>query len=79
MVQHLIGFDFDVLSVDRGVGVLTMDSPPVNSLGTELVTSFKEEIGKMFFFLYLLVLFTNIVFHVAALRSADMKNIVSFI
>ena len=26
-----------------GVGVITMDSPPVNSLGTELVTSFKQE------------------------------------
>eukprot|EP00913_Durusdinium_trenchii_P007951 g7457.t1 len=26
-----------------GVGVITMNSPPVNSLGTELVTSFKQD------------------------------------
>ncbi|CAL1162401.1 unnamed protein product [Cladocopium goreaui] len=30
-----------------GVGVLTMDSPPVNSLGTELVTSMKQEFPKL--------------------------------
>jgi len=30
-----------------GVGVITMDSPPVNSLGTELVTSFKQEFPKL--------------------------------
>jgi hypothetical protein len=29
-----------------GVGVLTMDSPPVNSLGTELVTSMKQDVGR---------------------------------
>ncbi|CAE7874031.1 unnamed protein product, partial [Symbiodinium sp. KB8] len=30
-----------------GVGVLTMNSPPVNSLGTSLVTSFKQEFPKL--------------------------------
>ncbi|CAK9075346.1 unnamed protein product [Durusdinium trenchii] len=30
-----------------GVGVITMNSPPVNSLGTELVTSFKQEFPKL--------------------------------
>eukprot|EP00490_Sorites_sp_Unknown_P026963 CAMPEP_0114664106 /NCGR_PEP_ID=MMETSP0191-20121206/28152_1 /TAXON_ID=126664 /ORGANISM="Sorites sp." /LENGTH=330 /DNA_ID=CAMNT_0001905269 /DNA_START=25 /DNA_END=1014 /DNA_ORIENTATION=- len=30
-----------------GVGVITMDSPPVNSLGTDLVTSFKQEFPKL--------------------------------
>ncbi|CAJ1382173.1 unnamed protein product [Effrenium voratum] len=30
-----------------GVGVITLDSPPVNSLGTELVTSFKQEFPKL--------------------------------
>jgi hypothetical protein len=33
-----------------GVGVITMNSPPVNSLGTELVTSFKQDIVGLFFF-----------------------------
>jgi hypothetical protein len=32
-----------------GVGVITMNSPPVNSLGTELVTSFKQDIVGLFF------------------------------
>eukprot|EP00490_Sorites_sp_Unknown_P012064 CAMPEP_0114695530 /NCGR_PEP_ID=MMETSP0191-20121206/71454_1 /TAXON_ID=126664 /ORGANISM="Sorites sp." /LENGTH=750 /DNA_ID=CAMNT_0001991873 /DNA_START=60 /DNA_END=2310 /DNA_ORIENTATION=+ len=30
-----------------GVGVITMDSPPVNSLGTDLVLSFKQEFPKL--------------------------------
>ena len=30
-----------------GVGFISMDSPPVNSLGTELVTSFKQEFPKL--------------------------------
>ena len=36
-----------VESVVPGVGVICMDSPPVNSLGTELVTSFKQEFPKL--------------------------------
>lgn len=42
-----LGLLSSALDVALGVGVITMDSPPVNSLGTELVLSFKQEFPKL--------------------------------